>query len=150
MGTLETKTIKEDVLIAELHLQGKTLRDIGKMVNRDKDTIARRLQKKQVRELIEYGSKREVMRIPAACDTLDRLLHSKDEAIQLKVAENTLKSGGISTPHAPIYIQQVQVNQQIQILQPHVQALLTDHFAQVIDGQVIEDKFDSDIKEIGE
>ena len=135
MGTLT----KENVKIAELHLEGKTLREIGKMVNRDKDTIARRLKKEQIRELIVYGSKREAMRIPAACDVLDGLLNSVDEAIKLKVAEGTLKNVGISTPHAPVFIQQIFQDNRVQILSPHVQQLLTDHFIQTIEGEVIED-----------
>ena len=144
------KADKEESLIVRLKLAAKSNREIGRVIGMSKDAIATRLKRPNVRALIEYGARREAMRVPDACDVLDQSLHSDDEAIRVKVADSTLKNMGISTPHAPQFVLNLYQDQRIQVLSPHVQALLTDHFAQVIDGQVIEDKFDSDIKGIGE
>jgi len=137
--TITDGKIKEDALIAELRLEGKTLREIGKITGRTKDTIAKRLKKEHVRKLLEYGARREAMRIPAACDTLDQLLQSEDEGIRMKVAEITLKNMGIASPHASIFIQNIYHDQRIQLISPHVQEILHQHLGQVIDGEVIED-----------
>jgi len=87
---------KPDAIIAALKIAGKSLRETGAYLGKSKDAIAHALKKEDVRALVEYGQKREAIRVPATADKLDELLQSKDEAIALRVVEHTQKNTRIA------------------------------------------------------
>lgn len=133
---------EEEATIVALRLAGKSNRTIGKILGKSKDAIARRLQRENVKALLDYGGRREVMRIPAACNVLDAALYSDDEAMRVKVAEVTLRNTGISTPHASTFVQNIYNDLRgSTVLSPNTNAILQDWGTrQLPTPHLIEDK----------
>ena len=114
--------------IVAMLLSGVKQKDIAEKLGVHKSTICRRLQREDVKELLEYGQKRNAMRVPIACDAVDDLIQSTNEQTKLKAAELTFKGTGILPTHAmPIYIGQVIQDNRQQIITPDVLALLSKH-----------------------
>jgi len=132
---------RPDAIIVAFKIAGKSLRETGQYLGKSKDAIAYALKKEDVRALVEHGQKREAMRIPAVEDKLDELLLSKDEAIALRVAENTQRNTYI----APSPTKGSGTNIYLHIdntrkMDPHLENVLLDyHRHAIMSPEIIQD-----------
>lgn len=134
----------QNLTIAALRSQGKSTREIAKKVHISHVQVANKLKDEDVKEKIEGFLKYYISYGDKVKKRFMELVLSDDVDVRQKAIVEYHKIMGISTPHAPQFILNLFQDQRIQILSPHVQQLLTDHFSQLVDGEVIEDKFDSD------
>ena len=128
-----------DVTIASLRAKGQTCREIAKKVHLSHMQVSRELKKESIKDKLEEMLSYYATYTEDVAKGFMELVLDDDKDVRSKNIVEYHKVMGINTPHAPIFIQQIFQDNRVQILSPHVQQLLTDHFIQTIEGEVIED-----------
>jgi len=128
-----------DVTIATLRAKGQTCREIAKEVHLSHMQVSRELKKESIKDKLEEMLSYYATYTEDVAKGFMELVLDDDKDVRSKNIAEYHKVMGINTPHAPIFIQQIFQDNRVQILSPHVQQLLTDHFTQTIEGEVIED-----------
>jgi len=141
MGKDKAPKDLQNATIANLRAQGKSTREIGKVVHLSHQTVANKLKDSDVKEnvinILKYFAtfSEEVGR------KFMGLVLSDDPAIALKAIESYFKSMGIvGTQTPPIYIQTINQIRQVIAMAPHLQDILTKHSGDaIIDVEIIQD-----------
>ena len=128
-----------DVTIATLRAKGQTCREIAKEVHLSHMQVSRELKKESIKDKLEEMLSYYATYTEDVAKGFMELVLDDDKDVRSKNIAEYHKVMGINTPHAPFFIQQIFQDNRVQILSPHVQQLLTDHFTQTIEGEVIED-----------
>lgn len=122
---------QRDTTIAEMRLQGKSIREIAKEIGLDKSQVCRVLNDKEVKEILDkvhrfYGGFAE----DVGREFMGLCLLSSDPAIREKAIKEYHKIMGISPAHTPsIFIQNLYQDNRQQIISSDVLTLLGKHLS---------------------
>lgn len=136
----------KDYGLVQARVAGMSYQDIAKKFKLNKSTVWRRLQKPEVKEVIEYGQNEAISLIPTANDVYrEILLDTEEKGLRLKAAQDIWKIAGILPSHTQnSFVQNVVNIQNNQVLSPGVMALLTkatdyqDPDCIDVEGEVVE------------
>ena len=121
----EKALLPRDATIAEMSIEGMTTREIGRKLNLDHGSIARRLKKPYIQKILEAAHALQIANVPAAVNKLVDKMNCGDDLVELKAAVQFLKNGGLAPSNAQTtYINNIyNDNRQINI-NPEVQHVI--------------------------
>jgi hypothetical protein len=126
-----------------MKVKGKTHAEIGKAVDRCRDTVGRILKTEEARDILQACHAEIVRKAPAAVRNIIQAVDGFDEAYK---AGDKVKTGiswdatklvtsipGLTPTSTPSIIHQTFINQQTNILDPMISNLIARHLSDVVD-----------------
>jgi DNA-binding transcriptional regulator LsrR (DeoR family) len=138
METMDKQKLQRDVAISQLHLSGKSQKEIAAEIGISNATVSRVLSKEHIKELVNKAVEAMILRAPEVVKRLFEHIQEDNASVSMKAISEYNKVIGISQPHASLVIQNMYVDARRQTLSAEMVQVLSPGLKQLTDDDILD------------